>query len=230
LIQRKKGAKVQMPFLLRQSFLEECRCPLDSTVCSTGERKATLIKKIRAMKIILAACPELVGPELPLCSIPFTMELPEVADGLREVKICKYAMTLILQMGRTAWLTCKHAVDSGTTAQHGLKGKECPQSKKFKMEVEPGLQLFFETVVMLLSGPHPTRSTRQQSGAVEEADFGDIRELDPNWRKGQLFGWYCFDQGYLVTKERTMKIKEERTRIGWRWGRNMDIPAHGAFS
>jgi hypothetical protein len=53
-------------------------------------------------------------------------------------------------MGRMTWLTCKHAVDSGTTPQHGLKGKEWPGLKKLKIKVEPGLQLFFKTVVLPL--------------------------------------------------------------------------------
>ena len=96
-----------------------------------------LMEKIRATNLLLAVSPELVGPELPLYFIPFTTELPEVADGLREVKICKYAMMLILRMGRTAWLTCKHAVDSGTTPQHGMKGKDVPCSKGIPRWVLP---------------------------------------------------------------------------------------------
>jgi hypothetical protein len=54
--------------------------------------------------------------------------------------------------------------------------------------------------------------TRQQAGAVEEADFEDISELDLEWTKRQLFGRYCFDQGYSVRKESTVKIKRREDK------------------
>jgi hypothetical protein len=50
---------------------------------------------------------------LPLYFIPFTTELPEVLQVLGNVKICKYAMMAVLQMGKVAWKTCKQAVESG---------------------------------------------------------------------------------------------------------------------
>jgi hypothetical protein len=74
------------------------------------------MEKICATKRLMV-----VGDELPLYFIPFTTELPEVAEVLWDVKICKYAMIVVLQMGKRAWLTCKQAVDSGTNPQHGLK-------------------------------------------------------------------------------------------------------------
>jgi hypothetical protein len=61
-----------------------------------------IMEKIRATNLLLVVGPELVGPELPLFVIWFTTELPEVADGLRGVKICEYVMMLINQMGRMA--------------------------------------------------------------------------------------------------------------------------------
>jgi hypothetical protein len=113
-----------------------------------------------------------------------------------------------------AWLSYKHAVDSGTTPQPGLKGKECAPSNKFKCEVEPGLKLFFKTVVIPLSGPGLTCPKRQQSGAIEESDFEGTSKLDPEGMKRRLFGQNCFDQGYLVRKESTMKIKR-RVHNNW---------------
>jgi hypothetical protein len=53
--------------------------------------------------------------------------------------------------------------------------------------------------VMPLSGPRPTRSTRQQSGAIKVRDYEDTVELDPEWTK-QLFARYCYDLGYDVAK------------------------------
>jgi hypothetical protein len=114
----------------------------------------------------------------------------------------------VLPMRKTAWLTCKQAVDSGTTPQHGLKGQECARSNKFRNEVEPGLKEFFDTVVIPLSGSRPTSLTREQSGAIG-VDFldEDLTELDPEWTKRRLFGRYCYDLGYSVTKRSSMKVK-----------------------
>jgi hypothetical protein len=160
-----------------------------------------LIEKIRATKLC-----QVVGEELPNYCLPFTTELPKVAEALGEVKICKFAMMALLRMGRRAWSTCKEAVDSGINPQHGLKGKECPRSKKFKVQVEPGLQQFFESVIIPLSGPRPTRSTREKSGAVDKEDFEDFTELDPEWTKRRLFGKYCWDLGYSVKKGSGTKV------------------------
>jgi hypothetical protein len=55
-----------------------------------------LLEKIRATNLLLAVRPELVGPEKLLYFMPFTTELPEVADVLREVKIWKYVMMKII--------------------------------------------------------------------------------------------------------------------------------------
>jgi hypothetical protein len=85
--------------------------------------------------------------------IPFLTELPEVAEVLGNVKVCK------LRVEKDAWATCKQAVDSGTSPQHGLKGQECTRSKQFKNLVEPGRMEFYATVVLPLSGPPPTFST-----------------------------------------------------------------------
>jgi hypothetical protein len=88
------------------------------------------------------------------------------------------------------------------------------RSRRFKTEVEPGLKDFFSTVVLPLSGPRPTRWTRQESGAVDEADFEDVSELDPEWTKRRLFGRYCFDLGHHVTKASSMQVTK-RTDQDW---------------
>jgi hypothetical protein len=61
------------------------------------------------------------------------------------------------------------------------------------------------TPVLPLSGPCPTHLTRQQSGATVE-DVEDTSELDPEWTKRQLFGRYCFNLGYTVTKGSSMEV------------------------
>jgi hypothetical protein len=118
-----------------------------------------LMEKIRATKLVLDEEDRQRNPNLPLYFMPFTTELPEVSQVLGEKKICKYAMMALLRMGKQAWRTCKQAVDSGLFPQHGLKGQECARSKNFKTKVEPGLKDLFDSVVMPLSGPRPTRST-----------------------------------------------------------------------
>jgi hypothetical protein len=172
---------------------------------SKETQQLLLMEKIRATKLVLGENNRQTNRFLPLFFIPFTTELPEVAEVLGDVKICKCAMMTVLRMGRAAWLTCKEAVDSGSNPQHGLKGQECARSKKFKVEVEPSLKEFYTSVVLPLSGPRPTRSTRQQLGAADAEE--DFTELDPEWTKRRLFGRYCWDLGYSVTKGSTMEVK-----------------------
>jgi hypothetical protein len=186
---------------------------------SKETQQLLLMEKIRATRLVLGENNRQKNRFLPLFFIPFTTELPEVAEVLGDVKICKCAMMTVLRMGRTAWSTCKQAVDSGSNPQHGLKGQECARSKKFKNEVEPGLKEFYTNVVFPLSGPRPTRSTRQQSGAayteaqdLDEED--DFTELDPEWTKRRLFGRYCFDLGYSVTKGSIVEVKR-RVDADW---------------
>ena len=64
------------------------------------------------------------------------------------------------------------------------------------------------------SGPRPTRSTREQSGAVDEEDFEDFTELDPEWTKRRLFGKYCWDLCKEV-RERERRPRK-RQRVSWR--------------
>jgi hypothetical protein len=82
------------------------------------------------------------------------------------------------------------------------------------MQVEPGLKEFYASVVLPLSGLHPTCSTRQQSGAADaEEDLEDaFTKLDPEWTKRQLFGRYCWDLGNLVTKGSTMEVKRRQDK------------------
>jgi hypothetical protein len=171
-----------------------------------------IIEKIRATKLVAGQRQK--NQFLQLYFIPFTTELPDVAEKLGDVRICKCAMMAVLRMGRSAWSTCKEAVDSGSNPQHGLKGQECARSKKFKIQVEPGLKEFYTTVVIPLSGPRPTRSTRQQSGAAnaEEDLEDDFTELDPEWTKRRLFGRYCWDLGYSVTKGSTEQGSTEQVK------------------
>jgi hypothetical protein len=164
-----------------------------------------LMEKIRATKLIMVDKMR-DNQNAPLYFIPFLTKLPEVVEVLGEFKVCKHVMMAMLRMGKDAWATCKQAVDSGKSPQHGLKGQECARSKKFKNLVEPGLVEFYATVVLPLSGPCPTRLTRQQSGATVK-DVEDTSELDPEWTKRQLFGRYCFDQGYTVTKGSSMEVR-----------------------
>jgi hypothetical protein len=159
-----------------------------------------LMEKIQATKLALGDNMRQNNQNAPLYFIPFLTELPEVAEVLCNVKVCKHAIMAMLLMGKDAWVSCKQAVESGTSPQHGLKGQECARSKTFfKNLVEPGLMEFYATVVLPLSGPHPTCLTCQQVGATVE-DFEGTSELDLEGTKRQLFGRYCFDLRYTVMK------------------------------
>ena len=91
-----------------------------------------IMEKICATKLLLV-----VGEELPIYCLPFTTELPKVAEVLGEVEICKFGRMLVRVMGRRAWSTCKQAVASGTNPQNGLKGKEGPRLKNSRMKLSP---------------------------------------------------------------------------------------------
>jgi hypothetical protein len=167
-----------------------------------------LIEKIHATKLC-----HVVVKELPMYCLPFTTELQEVAEVLGEVKICKFAMMVVLRMSRRPWFTCKQAVDSGTNPQHELKGRECPRSNNFKLQVEPGLQQFFKSVILPLSGPCPTHSTKEHSGAINKEDFEDFTKQDLEWRNRQLFGKYCWDLGFWYSKGLVQRYLKERIKM-----------------
>jgi hypothetical protein len=162
-----------------------------------------IMEKIRGTKLVLK--PKQHGNQ-PLYFLPYKTELTEVANELQDFKLCKFAMMALLRYGKTAWSTCKLAVENGTVPEHGLKGKANVRSKKFKQDVEPGLKAFFATVVLPLSGPRPTRFTRQESGAITR-DSEDMKELDPEWTKRRLFGRYCYDLGFNVEQSASGAVK-----------------------
>ena len=147
----------------------------------------------------------------PMYFIPYKTELTEHANKLGNIKTCKYALMTLLWYRKSAWDTwcLLLAVDKGTIPEHHLKGKENVWSKKFKLDVESGLKEFFERVELPLSGPRPTRFTREESGTVTW-DLEDIKELDPEGMKQCLLGKYCYDLGYTVaqTVNRAVKISE----------------------
>jgi hypothetical protein len=160
-----------------------------------------VMEKIRGTKLLVEKRGE--KPQ-PVYFIPYKTELTEIAKELGNVKICKYALMALFRYGKRAWETCRLAVDNGTIPEHGLKGKQNVRSKTFKLEVEPGIKAFFETVVLPLSGPRPTRFTREASGAIVR-DLEDTLELDPEWTKRRLFGRYCYDLGYWVSHKVRME-------------------------
>ena len=67
---------------------------------------------------------------------------------------------------------------------------------------------------MPLSGPRPTRSTREKSaGTVNEEDFKDFTELDPEWMKRQHFGKYCWDLLCKEVIEREKNKKKAKSKL-----------------
>jgi hypothetical protein len=175
-----------------------------------------LMEKIRATKLILGNdYKKRYTGDLKLYLLPYKTELTEVTEALGDITICKFAMMALLRYGKTAWYNCKIAVDNGTIPEHGLKGKASVRSKKFKQEVEPGLEDFFRTVILPLSGPRPTRATAEESGAVIR-DSEDTLELDPEWTKRRLFGKYCFDLGYTVKQSASGAVKVD-IRVDEEW-------------
>jgi hypothetical protein len=171
-----------------------------------------LMEKIRSTQLVLNTKRY---SNQKLFFLPYKTELVEVAEALGNVVVCKYAMQTLLRYGKGAWDTCRLAVESGTVPEHGLKGKASVKSKKFKEQVEPGLVHFFETVVVPLSGPRPTRATAEESGAVIR-DSEDTLELDPEWTKRRLFGKYCFDLGFTVKQSASGAVKiTERQDEEW---------------
>jgi hypothetical protein len=115
-----------------------------------------LMEKIRGAQLLLKK--KRYSNET-LFFLPYKTEVTEVTEALGDVMVCKYAMITLLRFRVGAWDTCKLAVDNATLPQHDLKRKTSVRSKKYKEEVEPGLVNFFQKVVVLLSGPRPTRAT-----------------------------------------------------------------------
>jgi hypothetical protein len=88
---------VQLPFFAGQPFLEEFRHPLDSVVCPPLQRNATVASHGEDLCNKACVWQEQQAEELILATFlhPLT-ELPEVAEVLGDVKICKCAMMTVL--------------------------------------------------------------------------------------------------------------------------------------
>jgi hypothetical protein len=165
-------------------------------------QQVIIMEKIRGSKLVEEK--RGVPPQL-VFFLPYKTKLMGIAKELGNMKICKYALCALFRTGKRAWDTCRLAVKNGTIPEHGLKGKENVRSKKFKLETEPGLKAFFETVVLPLSGPRPTRFTREASGAVIR-DLEEIKELDPEWTERHIYGKYCYDLGRTVLQSASSAV------------------------
>ena len=101
-------------------------------------------------------------------------------------------------------------------------------SKKFKLEVEPGLKEFFESVALSLSGPRPTCFAREECGAATR-DAEDRKELDPEWTERCLFEKCCFVAMILDALFHKVQTEQQRFLKEWKqsiWNGCKDCGRH----
>mmetsp|Transcript_13023 Transcript_13023/g.14457 ORF Transcript_13023/g.14457 Transcript_13023/m.14457 type:complete len:146 (+) Transcript_13023:638-1075(+) len=66
----------------------------------------------------------------------------------------------------------------------------------------PGLEQYFKESILVLTGPRPTRKTRDAvSRRVVWRDTKEKIELDPGYSKRRLYGSYAFCNGWIVKKD-----------------------------
>ena len=94
--------------------------------------------------------------------------------------------------------TLRKHINNGTIPTQPNMGSSL--SFLFEETILPRLGSFFKDVVLPLSGPRPTRYTRDKvTGTVVERDVANVIELDPGTSERGLFKHYGFVNGWSIS-------------------------------
>eukprot|EP00536_Pseudo-nitzschia_multiseries_P005712 jgi/Psemu1/13278/gm1.13278_g len=118
--------------------------------------------------------------------------------SLAGTRVCKYAVTVILDWGCRKWETCLKNLEDNTTPTHGLKGKRPNNTQQFDdSDIVEDLADFFNDLKEL-GQPQSTRIMRVETGVGLRDGEEGVVELPPSYSKRSLYYRFCYDHGWTV--------------------------------
>eukprot|EP00536_Pseudo-nitzschia_multiseries_P018649 jgi/Psemu1/56614/gm1.56614_g len=122
-----------------------------------------------------------------------------VLAALSQTRVCKYAVTVILDWGRRKWETCLKNLQENTTPSHGLKGKRPNNTRQFdNSDIVEDLADFFDDLKKL-GQPQSTRILHIETGVGLRDREEVVVDLPPSYSKRSLYYQFCYDHGWNVT-------------------------------
>ena len=135
---------------------------------------------------------------------------------LKEWRVCKNAISVLLDYGIRKWQTCQEAILQNKLPTHGNKGKVLGKAKRFADHVKDDLHSFFQHIKQF-GAPKATRFVREETGTGLRDGEDDLVELPTSWSKRAMYARFCFERGYVITTNaRGSAIKTERSDANWR--------------
>jgi hypothetical protein len=135
---------------------------------------------------------------------------------LKEWRVCKNAISVLLDYGIRKWQTCQEAILQNKLPTHGNKGKVLGKAKRFADHVKDDLHSFFQHIKQF-GAPKATRFVREETGTGLRDGEDDLVELPTSWSKRAMNARFCFERGYVITTNaRGSAIKTERSDANWR--------------
>ena len=135
---------------------------------------------------------------------------------LKEWRVCKNAISVLLDYGIWKWQTCQEAILQNKLPTHSKKGKVLGKAKRFADHVKDDLHSFFQHIKQF-GAPKATRFVREETGTGLRDGEDDLVELPTSWSKRAMYARFCFERGYVITTNaRGSAIKTERSDANWR--------------
>eukprot|EP00536_Pseudo-nitzschia_multiseries_P006898 jgi/Psemu1/16408/gm1.16408_g len=131
-----------------------------------------------------------------------TPEKHAVLAALSQTRVCRYAISVLLDWGRRKWETCYRNLEDNTTPTHGLKGKRPNNTIEFDdSTIVEDLVNFFDELKEL-GQPQSTRIMRVETGVGLRDGEEGVVELPPSFSKRSIYYQFCHDWGWTVKSKK----------------------------
>eukprot|EP00536_Pseudo-nitzschia_multiseries_P008472 jgi/Psemu1/20491/gm1.20491_g len=142
-----------------------------------------------------------------------TPEKHAVLAALSQTRVCRYAISVLLEWGRRKWETCYRNLDDNTTPTHRLKGKQPNNTMEFdKSTIVEDLVLLFDELKEL-GLPQSTRIMRVETGVGLRDREEGVVELPPSFSKRSIYYEFCHDWGWTVKLKKNLNSVLEVTPV-----------------
>eukprot|EP00536_Pseudo-nitzschia_multiseries_P019496 jgi/Psemu1/61028/gm1.61028_g len=142
-----------------------------------------------------------------------TPEKHAVLAALSQTRVCRYAISVLLDWGRRKWETCYRNLEDNTTPTHGLKGKRPNNTIEFDdSTIVEDLVNFFDELKEL-GQPQSTRIMRVETGVGLRDGEEGVVELPPSFSKRSIYYRFCHDRGWTVKLKKNSNSVLEVTPV-----------------
>ena len=139
-------------------------------------------------------------------------EAEEIITNLLTHTVCKSAIRILLDYGRTKWSTAERCIRKFVSPKHNNKNKRSGNGKYFDTYVKKNLETFFLDLQQL-GTPQATRVVRKLTGSGLRAGEEGVTELPPAFSRRSMYIRWVEDRGYDVEynqKRDGMKVTKKR--------------------